>query len=227
MNLSTSRTCPDCAEGIPAGSRRLVCESCKKRRALIRVREWRARNPEKLKIQREKQLPKNRVRAKNWYENNKEQAQAASKKWRAENPEKMLAYYANWLAKPGNKDKAYGWTRDWRQRHPEKVRAYYKRWYIENQPILRELACDRARLYASSKFTFDDWLDILEVFNHQCAYCLCSDVKLTMDHIQPISRGGEHTTENIVPACQPCNSSKNARSIFTMLNVCLRSDQIQ
>ncbi|MDB4875733.1 MAG: hypothetical protein JWM41_2179 [Gemmatimonadetes bacterium] len=29
-----------------------------------------------------------------------------------------------------------------------------------------------------------------------------------MDHVIPISRGGSHTRENVVPACRSCNSKK-------------------
>lgn len=62
------------------------------------------------------------------------------------------------------------------------------------------------------------WGEILEYFNHACAYCLRQDVKLTMDHVIPLSKGGDHTVQNLVPACKSCNSSKNARPIWVMLN---------
>ena len=30
----------------------------------------------------------------------------------------------------------------------------------------------------------------------------------TLDHVTPLSKGGAHVIENLVPACRPCNSSK-------------------
>lgn len=32
-----------------------------------------------------------------------------------------------------------------------------------------------------------------------------------MDHVIPLARGGRHGIGNVLPACQPCNSSKGAR----------------
>lgn len=41
-----------------------------------------------------------------------------------------------------------------------------------------------------------------------CAYCGAVGVSLQRDCVQPISRGGRYTLDNIVPACGPCNASK-------------------
>lgn len=55
--------------------------------------------------------------------------------------------------------------------------------------------------------TFDEWQAILDKYDGKCAYCRSSS-KLTMDHVLAISLGGPHVASNIVPSCQPCNSSK-------------------
>jgi 5-methylcytosine-specific restriction endonuclease McrA len=44
-------------------------------------------------------------------------------------------------------------------------------------------------------------------FGHECAYCGAGG-DLQMEHVIPISKGGEHHLGNIVPACQRCNFSK-------------------
>lgn len=44
-------------------------------------------------------------------------------------------------------------------------------------------------------------------FDHCCAYCGCKG-DLHVEHVIPISKGGEHHLGNIVPACQRCNFSK-------------------
>lgn len=47
----------------------------------------------------------------------------------------------------------------------------------------------------------------------RCAYCgkLIKD-DLTLDHVEPASRGGNHKPQNIVPACLPCNGVKGDRT---------------
>jgi hypothetical protein len=41
-----------------------------------------------------------------------------------------------------------------------------------------------------------------------CAYCGAGDRPLQRDCVQPISRGGRYTLDNIAPACASCNASK-------------------
>jgi len=60
--------------------------------------------------------------------------------------------------------------------------------------------------------TSQEWIDILKEYKFRCAYCGCEfDLfnKPTRDHVIPISKGGHNTKENIVPACQSCNSKKH------------------
>ncbi len=44
---------------------------------------------------------------------------------------------------------------------------------------------------------------------HRCQYC--GATADSIDHVVPRSRGGEHTWENVVAACRPCNSRKEDR----------------
>jgi len=46
----------------------------------------------------------------------------------------------------------------------------------------------------------------------QCAYC-GSDEQLTLDHITPLSAGGEDTEENLATCCLPCNLSKGTKPL--------------
>lgn len=61
-------------------------------------------------------------------------------------------------------------------------------------------------------FTENDWLIVLKEFDGKCAYC-GNDGKQSIDHVVPVTKGGNHTKNNIVPACRSCNSSKNNREL--------------
>lgn len=58
----------------------------------------------------------------------------------------------------------------------------------------------------------DDWNEILLSFYNSCAYCGESK-KMQQDHVVPITKGGNHTKTNVVPACVNCNTSKNNRDM--------------
>lgn len=84
----------------------------------------------------------------------------------------------------------------WRAKH-------WDHHYINHQAKRRSLI----RGATISDFTLVDWIELLEDAGYVCTYC-GSTSKLTMDHIVPLSKGGNHTKGNITPACQPCNSRK-------------------
>lgn len=68
------------------------------------------------------------------------------------------------------------------------------------------------RQYSSSRkrniYPIPAWVqkELLEKFDGKCAYC--QSPATTWDHIIPVSKGGNSFPGNIVPCCQPCNSSK-------------------
>jgi len=54
-----------------------------------------------------------------------------------------------------------------------------------------------------------------EIFNrdrHTCQYCGKVIRQLTLDHVIPRYRGGEHTWENLVSACALCNRRKAGKT---------------
>ena len=60
-------------------------------------------------------------------------------------------------------------------------------------------------------FSHQEWKEVNIFFGGECAYCGGTPRKgqrLTRDHLEPFSKGGKTTADNIVPACPSCNSSK-------------------
>ncbi|MBW4562153.1 MAG: HNH endonuclease [Mojavia pulchra JT2-VF2] len=53
--------------------------------------------------------------------------------------------------------------------------------------------------------------EVLRRDHHSCQYC-GSTKRLTLDHVIPRSKGGMHTWNNVVIACERCNSQKGDRT---------------
>ena len=51
---------------------------------------------------------------------------------------------------------------------------------------------------------------LLHKYNFCCAEC-CTDKKLTIDHIKPVSKGGGDEITNLQILCKSCNSRKGAK----------------
>lgn len=51
---------------------------------------------------------------------------------------------------------------------------------------------------------------VLRRDRHTCGYC--GDYAATVDHIVPLSRGGQNTWTNTVACCAPCNTRKADRT---------------
>jgi len=108
--------------------------------------------------------------------------------------------YARWHRR--NNPKTY-------KRYGEKYRKVpgYMKKALENK---RKRRSRKRGLLAT--LTEDEWLDTLKQYDYSCAYCSRKDVKLQREHWIPLSRGGEYTKENMVPACKSCNSKKGTMS---------------
>jgi 5-methylcytosine-specific restriction endonuclease McrA len=66
----------------------------------------------------------------------------------------------------------------------------------------------RRAQFAGAYITVKQWAELVDRHEGRCAYCGASPKVLTQDRTVPVIRGGAHSIDNIVPACQPCNSSK-------------------
>lgn len=54
--------------------------------------------------------------------------------------------------------------------------------------------------------------EVLQRDEHMCQYCGKRSHELTLDHVMPRHRGGQHTWENVVAACKSCNHKKGGRT---------------
>lgn len=215
--LPAEKRCPNCGEVKPAsefykneGSSDGLggyCKSCTSKGAV----EWQKANPERLK--------EHRRRYEDSHPERKVQMQERFDRWKEENPEKA-------------KQVRHEGSKRYRERHPEKVKESIRRYmqspkgrkktaernateYYKLAHRLRESfyrAQKRGYIPKEGRLRPAEWYAAIEAFGSVCAYC-GSATKLTIDHVVPISKGGQHRVGNVVPSCQSCNSSKGDRDL--------------
>lgn len=118
-----------------------------------------------------------------------------------------------------NRPNEYLRVKKWQDNNPNKAKEHRNRWKQNNPVIVRENARkssarrhNRIIALAINDFTDIQWAELKDRFGNACAYCGSGNCALAMDHILPLSRGGQHTKLNIVPACKPCNSKKGSKT---------------
>ena len=97
---------------------------------------------------------------------------------------------------------------EYKKRRLENVRKYRKN-NRDKTTIWKQNRRSR-ELGAKGSFTEKEWVDLKTSYNNLCAFCKL-DVKLTVDHIIPLCKGGSNSIDNIQPLCMPCNSKKHIK----------------
>jgi 5-methylcytosine-specific restriction endonuclease McrA len=180
-------------------ARRMEDPAARRARA-DQARAWAASNPDKC-----------RASAKRYVDAHPEELAARRAEWMAANPD----YYREWYAKNADKRRAEAREQMRRSRaeNPEAERNR-KRRYRERHPE-RVAEAEREKTYARrAKMPFSPELAALmaELVTQPCSYCGATE-QITIDHIEPLSRGGKHTRTNLASACRSCNSSKGAKTL--------------
>ena len=127
--------------------------------------------------------------------------QARARAWRVANPERALSSARAWVA--ANRVRVHKNNSARRAANPA----------INAIGHARRRACI-AQVLAT--LTAAEWEAILEAAGHACIYC-GSQEQPSIDHLTPLSRGGDHTAENVAPACRPCNSQKHTKTVEEFL----------
>jgi len=103
------------------------------------------------------------------------------------------------------------------ERHAEERRQYSLEYY-KRFPEKSVAANNRRRalkLAAKGSHTEKEWQDLKAFYNFKCLKCGKQEpeVKLTRDHVLPLTEGGSDSISNIQPLCARCNSKKNNKHI--------------
>jgi 5-methylcytosine-specific restriction endonuclease McrA len=143
--------------------------------------------------------------------------------------DRRLAYKLAWAAKPENQAKKNAWQQRHRSRdetYNAKTRAYFAEMKVKDpehwQRVLDRVNRRKAKKRGVAVEVFSRQ-EIYERDNGICKYCT-SPVPVSswhMDHVVPLSKGGEHSRQNVVVSCAPCNLSKGDRLVEELSSLTL------
>lgn len=103
---------------------------------------------------------------------------------------------------------------NWNERQETNLTGYerVKRWREKNSQQTNQMNQQyrSRRRNAEGSFTMKEWVEVKEKQKNICLMCHKKEpeIILTIDHIIPLSKGGENYISNIQGLCFNCNSSK-------------------
>lgn len=156
------------------------CKTCE----LNRAKQYREANRQTLA---EKQ--------REYYSQNGETQRNASNRWKRENKAHVNQYAAQWAADHRAERSVY--NHDYGQ--------------VNHDRVLERSRKRRAISYGKSAFfTEEEFRVKFESLGCMCFYCKrpLAFSEATRDHYIPLTKGGDDSIDNIVPACANCNSQK-------------------
>lgn len=182
-------------------------------------RLYRINNSERLKAFLRNRYASNKAehlsRCRAYYAKNKEKISEKGKAYRAKNKEALAKRSAEYRKKHSAKfvEKA----REYAKKYPERVRVYKKKWAdahkYENclKAKIRRAKISGVLVDEEKKqrvYQFYKWLKNQDYIS--CTYCgvFVSGKSVHVDHIVPLSRGGDHDVDNFAVSCDKCNRSK-------------------
>lgn len=98
---------------------------------------------------------------------------------------------------------------------------YYDELKEHYDNVLRKKKNRQSRYYERKRMTPSLRYEILQRDRFRCVLCGCSaedGVTLHVDHIQPVSKGGKTTRDNLRTLCESCNLGKHDKYVFNGLN---------
>lgn len=126
----------------------------------------------------------------------------------AEREKRVARYYENPEAA---KESSRGWYRQ----NKDRAIARQNVWRAENWDKVLETSRRRTRLKRESveHYTADDVAELLrkQPGCPDCGRKFTAKLPHTVDHVVPLSKGGDNSKRNIELRCKPCNSRKHAR----------------
>jgi 5-methylcytosine-specific restriction endonuclease McrA len=169
---------------------------------------------ESIQIKRQSDPEYFREKHRRTYTRNRDKILQKFAEWRVINRERLRQKARNRYQE--NIEVAREKSRKLYQTRKDKHAIAVKRWGQNNpDSLLAIVHRRRAKRYQNGgSYTVQEWKELKSHYNHTCLCCGKQEpeIKLTVDHVIPIARGGTDNIDNIQPLCRKCNASKNVKS---------------
>lgn len=105
---------------------------------------------------------------------------------------------------------------EYRKKHLRRQKKYLKSKKGNRSESFKKKEVARQRQYKDRRRGIEHDIEYASiVINDICSYC--DKPSESIDHIIPVSKGGNGTSENLTGACRSCNSGKHAHSLLFYL----------
>jgi 5-methylcytosine-specific restriction endonuclease McrA len=162
---------------------------------------------------------------KKYAQTHKAERNEALKIWREKNREALREYHRIYMNLRYHKDleksREYGKTlaENRNKNRPEYYSNYRKERYLKIKDTLKyklmkkQSEFKRRSITNQTKIDADQLTKLIQDSNNTCFWCDCDIPKgeLHLDHIYPLSKGGENIIYNLVVSCKTCNLKKHAK----------------
>jgi len=108
------------------------------------------------------------------------------------------------------------------QNNKEYFKNKNKKYRKDNKDYILLKNNKRKKLINAENISQIEIINLLDSNNNQCFYCkifVKRGINLHLDHKVPLSRGGNHCIDNLVPSCASCNLRKGTKTSEEFLSI--------
>ncbi len=153
-----------------------------------------------------------------WYKANREHVKEHDAQYRKDNSERIAETQKTYLK--NNQEHTRITKAKWYQVnriHARVVSRNHSKTHPEMHRVRQRNRVARVKGAPGNGWSKKEEMQLIDDYCGRCAYCGNKLEEVTMDHVIPITRGGVHSIENIVPACLSCNSSKGNKPLLVWM----------